>query len=309
MKNYLLLCGGVGGAKLALGFKNSLPDENLAIVVNTGDDFTHMNLKICPDLDTVMYTLSGESDVSKGWGRKGESWNMLSALADIGGETWFQLGDKDLATHIQRTKLIKSGKSLSEATYKLSKSFNLPKFIFPMSDEPVETYIQTKNRLLSFQEYFVKLKCKPPVTDFVFKGLDKAKFNQDIDLASYDEIIICPSNPYVSINPMLQLSTLQNHLIEFPDKVTVISPIVNYQSLKGPTAKMMLELGHEISVLTIAKFYKNYSKRIFIDSSDSNDSNQLIKFGFNVHETNLVMNNTQSKNKLAQEIIQLLEST
>ena len=307
MKNYLLLCGGVGGAKLALGFKNTLPDKNLAIAVNTGDDFTHFNLKICPDLDTVMYTLSGESDVSKGWGRKDETWNMRSALADIGGETWFQLGDKDLATHIQRTQLINSGSSLSEATYQLCQSFNLPDFIYPMSNEPVETYIQTKNRLLSFQEYFVKLKCEPPVTDFVFKGLDKAKFNEDIDLDTYDEIIICPSNPYVSINPMLQLSSLKNHLMEFPQKVTTISPIVNSQSLKGPTAKMMLELGYDISVITIAEFYKNFSKRIFIDPSDKKDSDELIALGFEVHSTDLIMNNTQSKNTLAKEIINYLE--
>ena len=307
MKNYLLLCGGVGGAKLALGFKNTLPDKNLAIAVNTGDDFTHFNLKICPDLDTVMYTLSGESDVSKGWGRKDETWNMRSTLADIGGETWFQLGDKDLATHIQRTQLIDSGSSLSEATYQLCQSFNLPDFIYPMSNEPVETYIQTKNRLLSFQEYFVKLKCEPPVTDFVFKGLDKAKFNEDIDLNTFDEIIICPSNPYVSINPMLQLTSLKNHLMEFPQKVTTISPIVNSQSLKGPTAKMMLELGYDVSVTTIANFYKNFSKRIFIDPSDKKDSDKLIELGFEVHSTDLIMNNTQSKNTLAKEIINYLE--
>ena len=307
MKNYLLLCGGVGGAKLALGFKNILPEENLAIVVNTGDDFTHLNLKICPDLDTVMYTLAGESDVSKGWGRKNETWNMLSALADMDGETWFQLGDKDLATHIQRTRLIKSGNSLSEATMKLCHSFNLPQFIFPMSNEPVETYIQTENRLLSFQEYFVKLKCEPPVTDFVFKGLDKAKFNKDIDLLSFDEIIICPSNPYVSINPMLQLSSLQDHLRKFPEKVTVISPIVNSKSLKGPTAKMMLELGHDISVNTIGEFYKNYSHRIFIDAADKENSDFLTAVGYEVHCSNLVMNNTLSKNKLADNIIKVLE--
>ncbi len=307
MKNYLLLCGGVGGAKLALGFKNTLPEKNLAIAVNTGDDFTHFNLKICPDLDTVMYTLSGESDVSKGWGRKDETWNMRSALADIGGETWFQLGDKDLATHIQRTQLINSGSSLSEATYQLCQSFNLPDFIYPMSNEPVETYIQTKNRLLSFQEYFVKLKCEPPVTDFVFKGLDKAKFNEDIDLNTFDEIIICPSNPYVSINPMLQLTSLKNHLMEFPQKVTTISPIVNSQSLKGPTAKMMLELGYDISVTTIAEFYKNFSKIIFIDPSDKKDSDKLIALGFEVHSTDLIMNNTQSKNTLANKIINYLE--
>jgi LPPG:FO 2-phospho-L-lactate transferase len=308
MKNYLLLCGGVGGAKLALGFKNSINPKNLTIAVNTGDDFTLLNLKICPDLDTVMYTLAGESDVSKGWGRKDESWNMLSALKKMNGETWFQLGDKDLATHIQRTHLIRSGLSLTEATHYLCQSFNLSNNIFPMSNQPVETYIQTKNRLLSFQEYFVKLKCEPPVTDFVFKGLDKAEFNQDLDLSSYDEIIICPSNPYVSINPMLQLSSLSQHLQDFSDKVSVISPIVNANSLKGPTAKMMLELGYETSVVTVGDFYKNYSKRIFIDTSDSEESAKLNALGYEVFSANLIMNNTKSKNALADDIIQVLES-
>ena len=224
MKNYLLLCGGVGGAKLALGFKNSIDPKHLTIAVNTGDDFTHLDFKICPDLDTVMYTLAGESDVSKGWGRRDESWNMLSALDDMGGETWFQLGDKDL------------------------------------------------------------------------------------DLSTYDEIIICPSNPYVSINPMLQLGALSKHLQDFSQKVTVISPIVNSKSLKGPTAKMMLELGHQISVVTIGKFYQNYSQRIFIDTSDLKESSKLNELGYEVNNANLIMNNTKSKNALAHEIIQLLES-
>jgi LPPG:FO 2-phospho-L-lactate transferase len=308
MKNYLLLCGGVGGAKLALGFKNSIDSDNLTIAVNTGDDFTHLGLRICPDLDTVMYTLASESDTSKGWGRKDETWNMLSALSDMEGETWFQLGDKDLATHIQRTYLINSGHSLTDATHNLCESFNLPKFIFPMSNQSVETYIQTKNRLLSFQEYFVKLKCEPPVTDFVFKGLDKADFNKDLDLSTYDEIIICPSNPYVSINPMLQLPKLKNYLHDYSHKVTTISPIVNAQSLKGPTAKMMQELGQEVSVKTIAKFYNNYSKRIFIDSSDVSESNELNDLGYEVHIADLIMNNVDKKNALAKRIIDELES-
>jgi LPPG:FO 2-phospho-L-lactate transferase len=255
-----------------------------------------------------MYTLASESDTSKGWGRKDETWNMLSALSDMEGETWFQLGDKDLATHIQRTYLINSGQSLTEATHDLCGSFNLPKYIFPMSNQSVETYIQTKNRLLSFQEYFVKLKCEPPVTDFVFKGLDKADFNKDLDLSLYDEIIICPSNPYVSINPMLQLPILKNYLHDNSHKVTTISPIVNAQSLKGPTAKMMQELGHEVSVKTIAKFYKHYSQRIFIDSSDASESDELIDLGYEVHIGDLVMNSLDKKNALAKTIIDKLES-
>ncbi|MDC0441063.1 2-phospho-L-lactate transferase CofD family protein, partial [Gammaproteobacteria bacterium] len=224
------------------------------------------------------------------------------------GETWFQLGDKDLATHIQRTHLINSGQSLTDATHNLCESFNLPKFIFPMSNQSVETYIQTKNRLLSFQEYFVKLKCEPPVTDFVFKGLDKADFNKDLDLSTYDEIIICPSNPYVSINPMLQLPKLKNYLHDYSHNVTTISPIVNAQSLKGPTAKIMQELGQEVSVKTIAKFYNNYSQRIFIDSSDLSESNELNDLGYEVHIADLIMNNVDKKNALAKRIIDELES-
>jgi LPPG:FO 2-phospho-L-lactate transferase len=177
-----------------------------------------------------------------------------------------------------------------------------------MSNQSVETYIQTKNRLLSFQEYFVKLKCEPPVTDFVFKGLDKADFNKDLDLSLYDEIIICPSNPYVSINPMLQLPILKNYLHDNSHKVTTISPIVNAQSLKGPTAKMMQELGHEVSVKTIAKFYKNYSQRIFIDSSDASESDELNDLGYEVHIGDLVMNSLDKKNALAKTIIDKLES-
>ena len=177
-----------------------------------------------------------------------------------------------------------------------------------MSNQSVETYIQTKNRLLSFQEYFVKLKCEPPVTDFVFKGLDKADFNKDLDLSLYDEIIICPSNPYVSINPMLQLPILKNYLHDNSHKVTTISPIVNAQSLKGPTAKMMQELGQEVSVKTIANFYNNYSQRIFIDSSDVSESNELNDLGYEVHIADLIMNNVDKKNALAKRIIDELES-
>ena len=157
MKNYLLLCGGVGGAKLALGFSKILPQSHLTIAVNTGDDFSHLNLKICPDLDTVLYTLANESDLSKGWGRSNETWEMLGALEKLGGETWFQLGDKDLATHIIRTQLLASGMNLSEVTQELCSRFRVNCNLLPMCHELVETYIQTKNRLLSFQEYFVCL--------------------------------------------------------------------------------------------------------------------------------------------------------
>jgi|TARA_B110000438_G_C15742910_1_gene619323 LPPG:FO 2-phospho-L-lactate transferase len=307
MKNYLLLCGGVGGAKLALGFSKILPESNFTIVVNTGDDFTHFNLKICPDLDTVMYTLSNESDLSKGWGRANESWEMLSALKNLGGETWFQLGDKDLATHIIRTQLISNGSSLSEATQELASRFGLKTNILPMTDDLVETYIQTQNRLLSFQEYFVKFQCEPSVTNFVFKGLDKAKFNPLIKLDNFDEIIICPSNPFVSISPIIQLEPLNEYLQSHPERVNVVSPIVNSKSLKGPTSKMMKELGMDTSVLTIAKYYSKYAQTLFIDASDHQEEKLIKNMGYKVSLADLVMNNLDSKINLAQSVIDYLE--
>ena len=304
----LLICGGVGGAKLAYGFYNSIPHDAFDVLVNTGDDFIHLGLHVSPDLDTVIYTLSEEVEVSQGWGRQNESWNMLNELKTLEGDTWFQLGDKDLATHFIRTSMLNDGKSLTDITAHIASRFGIKSNIFPMSDNLVSTFIKTDRDILSFQEYFVKLKCAPPVTDFVFKGLDKAEFNPDLTLSSYDEIIICPSNPYVSINPMLQLTTLNQYLVGFSDKVTVISPIVNSKSLKGPTAKMMLELDHDISVVTIGKFYQQYSKRIFIDPSDVEETTKLNELGYEVHCANLIMNNTMSKNSLAHEIIKLLES-
>ena len=308
MKNYLLLCGGVGGAKLALGFSKILSDSNYTIAVNTGDDFKHFNLKICPDLDTVMYTLSNESDLSKGWGRANESWEMLSALKQLGGETWFQLGDKDLATHIIRTQLIANGSSLSEATKELTLRFGLKSNILPMTDDLVETYIQTQNRLLSFQEYFVKFQCEPSVTDFVFKGLDKAKFNPLIDLEAFDEIVICPSNPFVSISPIIQLDPLNQFLKSYPERVSVVSPIVNSKSLKGPTSKMMNELGMDTSVLTIANYYSEYARTLFIDSTDHQEESLIAGMGYKVSLANLVMNNLDSKINLAQSVIDYLEA-
>ncbi|MDB4210527.1 2-phospho-L-lactate transferase [Gammaproteobacteria bacterium] len=308
MKNYLLLCGGVGGAKLALGFSKILPNSNLTIAVNTGDDFNHLGLKICPDLDTVLYTLANQSDLSKGWGRSNESWEMLAALKKLGGETWFQLGDKDLATHIIRTQLLVNGKNLSEITQELCDRFGVKANILPMSHEPVETYIQTQNRLLSFQEYFVKFKCDPPVTDFVFKGLDKAVFNPSINLTLFDEIIVCPSNPFVSINPIIQLDGINQYLKSNTHKVSVVSPIVNSKSLKGPTSKIMTELGLDVSVNAIADFYMDYAKTIFVDSLDSHQLHQIHDKGFETHTTPLVMNNLESKIQLAQSIFNYLET-
>ena len=210
MKNYLLLCGGVGGAKLALGFSKIIPASNLTILVNTGDDFEHLNLKVCPDLDTVIYTLAGLADLSKGWGRADETWQALKSLGELGAETWFQLGDQDIATHLRRTHLISKGATLTEAIQDITANLKIDTNVLPMSDDLVETLIHTEHEVLAFQEYFVKFQCQPKIKEFSFKGIESAALNPALDLNSFDEIIICPSNPYVSINPIIQLKELNN---------------------------------------------------------------------------------------------------
>tara|TARA_Y100000590_G_scaffold240773_1_gene270794 strand:+ start:465 stop:1385 length:921 start_codon:yes stop_codon:yes gene_type:complete len=300
--NILLVCGGVGGSKLALGFyklRNKIP---FSILTNTADDFEHLGLYISPDIDTVTYTLADVVNKDQGWGRDKESWNMLEELSNLGGEDWFKLGDKDLSVHIYRTILLKQGKTLSEITEIISKKFNVKVPIFPMSNDPVQTYIQTSNNLIPFQEYFVKYKCQPEVSDFVFKGIDGVHLNPNIDLQSFSHIVICPSNPFVSIAPIITIPELKSFLTNNKHKVSIVSPIVNGNSLKGPTAKMFMELGQEVSVTSVCKIYKDIANTIFIDKSDKHYQNDLEKMGFRVHIDNLVMNNLNSKINLAKFI-------
>ena len=306
---YLLICGGVGGAKLALGFSKAIDSNSIDIVVNTGDDFNHLGLYVCPDLDTVTYTLSDKVDLKKGWGRSKESWQMLTELDSMGGDTWFQLGDKDLATHIYRTFNLSKGKKLTEVTKDIKDSFGIKENIYPMSDDSVSTFIKTKKDILSFQEYFVKYKCEPTASDFVFKGALTASFNKKIKLDAYDKFIICPSNPFISIGPILALRKFKDYLKNRKQDVVIVSPIVNDRSIKGPTSKIFKELGFNSTVVSVANYYNEVSQNIFIDNKDKKYLNELNELGFNVYLADLIMKDIKTKKNLADSIIsQLSES-
>lgn len=301
--NYLALSGGVGGAKLALGLSQLL-QQRLAIVANTGDDFLHLGLKICPDLDTVMYTLAGISNPKLGWGLENESWNCMSGLKRYQQATWFQLGDQDLATHIVRTDLLNQGLSLSEVTAQLCANLNIQSRIIPMSDDPVATQVKLSDgSYLAFQNYFVEQQCQPQVCGFKFDGINQANvspaFHACLDQPQLSAIIICPSNPFVSVDPILSLAGVSQSLRDHPAPVIAVSPIVGGMAIKGPTAKMMAELNMPQSALAIAQHYGDLLDGFIIDQQDKALQEDIEALGIEVLTTNTLMKDLNDKIDLA----------
>lgn len=268
---YLALTGGIGGAKLALGLANRLGPDEITFVVNTGDDFEHLGLYICPDVDTLTYTLAKQSNTKTGWGRQNETWQFMAALEDLGGETWFRLGDRDLGLHVTRTQMLNAGSSLTEATAHIAARFGIRHRILPMSDDPVRTIVHTPDGPLPFQHYFVRDRCVPTVTGFEFQGIDDAKPNPDIleRLGECDGIIICPSNPFVSIDPILNLPGFRDALKNCQAPVVAISPIVGGRAIKGPTAKMMTELDIASTASQVAEHYGDLLDGFLLDEQDA----------------------------------------
>ncbi len=265
------MSGGIGGAKLALGLANRLGPDEITFVVNTGDDFEHLGLYICPDVDTLTYTLARQSNTKTGWGRQNETWQFMAALEDLGGETWFRLGDRDLALHVTRTQMLNAGSSLTEATAHIAARFGIRHRILPMSDDPVRTIVNTPDGPLPFQHYFVRDRCVPTVTGFEFQGIDDAKPNPDIleRLGDCDGIIICPSNPFVSIDPILNLPGFRDALKNCQAPVVAISPIVGGSAIKGPTAKMMTELDIASTASQVAEHYGGLLDGFLLDEQDA----------------------------------------
>lgn len=308
---YLALAGGVGGAKLALGLARILSPAELKIVVNTGDDFDHLGLRICPDLDTVMYTLAGIANKENGWGIAGETWNFLDALEKLGGETWFQLGDRDLATHIERTKRLADGTTLSEVTAYLVRKLGISHTIVPMTDDDVRTVVQTAAGPLSFQDYFVRLRCEPAITGLEFDGAAVAEPAPAVSQALGDKpeaIIVCPSNPYVSIAPMLAIPGIRKQLETTEAPVIAVSPIVGGQALKGPAAKMMQDLGSKPSAYAVAQHYRNLISGIVIDTCDADQASEIEALGMKVCITQTVMTTNADKETLAADVIRFARS-
>ncbi|MEE4143873.1 MAG: 2-phospho-L-lactate transferase [Halieaceae bacterium] len=309
----LALSGGVGGAKLALGLSDVLEPGQLHVLVNTGDDFRHLGLHISPDIDTLLYTLSGRANASQGWGLEGETWNTLAALEQLGADTWFRLGDRDMATHLWRTQQLKGGQRLSACTAALAARLGVASHIHPMTDDPVSTTVHSDRGDLPFQHYFVRDQCQPVVTGFSFDGISAAHPNREVmrllQRKAFSAIVICPSNPFVSVDPILQLPGLWLALRESPAPVVVVSPIVAGQAIKGPAAKMMAELGMEVSALEVARHYsKRYPglmDRFVIDHSDATMAGAIRELGVEVVVTGTVMTSRAEKQALARFALQL----
>ena len=310
MNKVLALAGGVGGAKLVLGLSKILKPEELSIVVNTADDDMFHGLHVSPDVDTVIYALSGLTNKTTGWGVDGDSFRTLSALKRLGDETWFQLGDLDLATHIKRTSMLRAGKSLSEATQHLAKNLGILHDVIPMSDDSVKTKAITKSEELDFQDYFVRRKCEPAIQEIKFEGISTAKPSQQfIDAISQAEtIIICPSNPIVSIAPIIELPGIKELISNFKGKRIAVSPIIGKQALKGPAAKMMMELNEDVSSIGVAKRYIGICDWFVIDKADTEEANEIEKLGMNVHITSTIMNSDEEKIDLAKKILSLINN-
>ena len=299
--------GGVGGAKLAHGLAQNLPPKDLTVIVNTGDDFEHYGLYICPDLDTVCYTLAGLANPETGWGRLDETWTAIGNASRLGGPDWFKLGDQDLGTHLERTRRLKEGQGLSEITREFCKAWGIQHTVLPMSDQKVRTNVNTDEGELAFQEYFVQHRCEPRVKGFRFDGVDAAEPAPGARAAilSADAIVICPSNPWVSIDPILQI--FSPLLSGRRSGVTVaVSPIIGGKAVKGPAAKMFHELRIEPSALAVATHYRGLATGFILDSVDKQLQGEIMGLNMQVLVTNTLMKSHEDRSRLAQEILRFI---
>jgi LPPG:FO 2-phospho-L-lactate transferase len=266
-------CGGVGGAKLADGLQQCLAPGTLAVIVNTGDDFEHRGLPICPDLDTVLYTLAGVANAEQGWGRAQESWRVQTEWHALGLDTWFQLGDRDIALHLHRRELQLQGMTLTQITRSLALEMRVPSTLLPMCDEPAPTTVLTDEGAMPFQEYFVKHRCRPVARGFRYGAEGSAALTPQIRRALEDEhlegIILCPSNPYLSVEPMLRVPGLRELLGRAQVPILAVSPIIGGAAVKGPAAKIMQELELDVSPLEIARGYRDFVDLMLIDDQDA----------------------------------------
>ena len=269
----LALSGGIGGAKLALGLYRVLPPETLTVIANTGDDFEHLGLSISPDIDTLLYTLGGIDNPEFGWGRRNETWTFMAALEALGGETWFKLGDGDLATHVERTRRLAAGESLTQITGDFRRRLGISARLLPMSDDRVRTRLRTEEGWLDFQDYFVRLHSEPVVREIVYAGASEARANPDFLAALLNDdlelVVVCPSNPFLSVDPMLSLPGVRDALRRCRAPVAAVSPIIGGKAVKGPTAKIMAELGLPIGAAAIARHYVDLLDLFVADEADA----------------------------------------
>jgi LPPG:FO 2-phospho-L-lactate transferase len=299
------LTGGVGGAKLVDGLAQFIPPEDLSIIVNTGDDFEHLGLYISPDLDTVCYTLAGLANLETGWGLHQETFHMLENLQKLGGPDWFHLGDHDLATHLERTRRFQNNQSLSQVTRDFCHSWGVRHTVLPMSDQPVRTMVQTEQGELAFQEYFVHQQCMPKVKGFRYAGIEAAipapGVFEAIDHA--DAVIICPSNPWVSIDPILEIAGLRSAIGS--KMVIAVSPFIGGQTVKGPAAKICSELGFQPSAMAVASHYEKILSGFILDREDLDFLKGL---SCSVLGTDILMRNVDDRRRLAKDVLDFVKT-
>jgi LPPG:FO 2-phospho-L-lactate transferase len=305
---FVAISGGVGGAKLLLGLDGLLPKGDLAAIVNTGDDFEHLGLYICPDLDTSLYTLAGLAHPEQGWGRRDESWSFMQAFRELGGSDWFNLGDRDLAVHVFRSELLRQGNSLTSIMAQLCNRFGLHTALLPMCDEPVRTMIRTDEAEIGFQHYFVRLRCAPVVRSIRFAGAETA--SADAALAALDNkrleaIFICPSNPYLSIDPILAVPAIREALLNRRVPVIAVSPLIGSHAVKGPTVKIMAELGIALSSASVGAHYEGLLDGIVLDEEDAHLA-EAIKLPSRTTRT--LMHTLDDKRRVANAVLEFAKS-
>jgi LPPG:FO 2-phospho-L-lactate transferase len=301
------LAGGVGGAKLVHGLAQILPPEDLTVIVNTGDDFEHYGLYISPDLDTVCYTLAGLANPETGWGRVDETWQAFENAKRLGGPDWFNLGDQDLGTHLERTRRMNQGQTLSQITQDFCNAWGVGPTVLPMSDQPVRTIVETDEGELPFQEYFVHRRCEPKVKGFRFEGVEKAVAAPGAleALKASDAVVICPSNPWVSIDPILRVLALTPTPLPWGEGkiIVAVSPIIGGQTVRGPAAKMFAELGIQPSALAVAEHYRSLLSGFVLDEVDAGLAN-LIEIPSLTTDT--LMNSLTKRAQLARVVLNFI---
>ncbi|GAA4694822.1 LPPG:FO 2-phospho-L-lactate transferase [Promicromonospora umidemergens] len=304
--NVTLLAGGVGGARLAHGLDLALGAQSLTVVVNVGDDTRLHGLDISPDIDTVVYTLAGLNDEDRGWGLRGESYATLAALRDLGEDTWFMLGDRDLATHIVRTARLRRGETLSAVTAELARSMGVRPHVVPATDDHLATFVDTPSGRLGFQEYFVGRQHADAVLGLHFEGADAARPAPGVlDALAAELVVLAPSNPFLSIEPLLAVRGVREALVAAPGRRVAVSPIVGGQAIKGPAAQILETLGHEVSALGVARIYADLVDVMVIDERDADLAGPVADLGLTVHVTDTVMGGPPGRERLARELLAL----
>jgi LPPG:FO 2-phospho-L-lactate transferase len=305
----VVLTGGTGGAKLIEGLSHEVDPAELTIICNTADDFVLHGLNISPDLDTIMYTLAGLSDTEQGWGIRGDTFTVLQQLEKLGGDAWFKLGDKDIATHITRTRLLRNGLELSEVTDVLRQHLHIKARIFPMSNDDIETRVETPEGVISFQEYFVKQRWQPEVRKVLYAGVESSRPVPDALQAIGDAagIVICPSNPVTSIGPIVAVPGIRDALKQATVPVIGVSPIIGESAISGPAHKLMAAQGMEPSALGVAKGYADFLDRFVIDSEDEALTSKLEALGIGIVVTSIRMESLGDKQGLARQVLALFD--